>query len=125
MNDTLRSEAPIKSYRGAIARFLNSTEIDTRLLGMLGALTLIWVGFHFYGVIFNNFGAFLTPRSYVAFRCRLVPAFTNTIFKLFRLVGAHACSDASCGAFRFIVSTCAEVSQSAIVALVWYLFLLC
>ena len=30
---------------------------------MLGALTLIWVGFHFYGVIFNNFGAFLTPRN--------------------------------------------------------------
>ena len=30
---------------------------------MLGALALIWFGFHFYGVIFNNFGAFLTPRN--------------------------------------------------------------
>ena len=63
MNDTSKPEAPNETFRGAITRFLNSTEIDTRLLGMLGALTLIWVGFHFYGVIFNNFGAFLTPRN--------------------------------------------------------------
>ena len=63
MNDTSKPEGPTETFRGAIARFLNSTEIDTRLLGMLGALTLIWVGFHFYGVIFNNFGAFLTPRN--------------------------------------------------------------
>ena len=63
MNDTSKSEAPTENFRGAITRFLNSTEIDTRLLGMLGALTLIWVGFHFYGVIFNNFGACLTPRN--------------------------------------------------------------
>ena len=45
------------------ARFLKATEIDTRLLGMIGALALIWLGFHFYGVIFNDFGAFLTPRN--------------------------------------------------------------
>jgi len=63
MNDTLKSDVPTESHKGAIARFLHATEIDTRLLGMLGALTLIWVGFHFYGVIFNNFGAFLTPRN--------------------------------------------------------------
>jgi len=48
---------------GAIARFLKATELDTRLLGMLGALALIWIGFHFYGHFVNDFGAFLTPRN--------------------------------------------------------------
>ena len=48
---------------GPLTRFLRATEIDTRLLGMMGALLLIWLVFHFYGVIFNGFGAFLTPRN--------------------------------------------------------------
>lgn len=48
---------------GAFARFLRATEIDTRLLGMVGALALIWTGFHLYGQIVNDFGAFLTPRN--------------------------------------------------------------
>ncbi len=30
---------------------------------MYGALLLIWVGFHFYGVLVNDNGAFLTPRN--------------------------------------------------------------
>ncbi len=44
-------------------RFLRATEIDTRLLGMIGALLLIWLGFHFYGLAKFGFGAFLTPRN--------------------------------------------------------------
>lgn len=48
---------------GLVKRFLRATEIDTRLMGMIGALLAIWVGFHFYGVIFNGYGAFLTPRN--------------------------------------------------------------
>lgn len=44
-------------------RFLKATEIDTRLLGMAGALLAIWVGFHLYGAIFRDGGAFLTPRN--------------------------------------------------------------
>ena len=39
-------------------RFLAGTELDTRLLGMLGALALIWIGFQ---VISG--GIFLTPRN--------------------------------------------------------------
>jgi len=35
-------------HPGPIARFLRATEIDTRLLGMFGALLLIWIGFHVY-----------------------------------------------------------------------------
>jgi D-xylose transport system permease protein len=47
----------------AIVRFLRITEVDTRMLGMIGALLLIWVGFHLYGHFVNDFGAFLTPRN--------------------------------------------------------------
>ncbi|MCF1460135.1 sugar ABC transporter permease [Agrobacterium vitis] len=39
-------------------RFLNATEIDTRLMGMVIALLLIWFGFH----ILSD-GLFLTPRN--------------------------------------------------------------
>ena len=63
MSETPSSNAATESSKNAISKFLKATEIDTRLLGMLGALALIWFGFHFYGVIFNNFGAFLTPRN--------------------------------------------------------------
>jgi D-xylose transport system permease protein len=48
---------------GPVKRFLNATEIDTRLLGMMAALLLIWIVFHVYGIIFNGMGAFLTPRN--------------------------------------------------------------
>ncbi len=48
---------------GPITRFLRATEIDARLLGMIAALILIWVGFHVYGAMANGFGAFLTPRN--------------------------------------------------------------
>ncbi len=30
---------------------------------MIAALLLIWMGFHLYGQIVNDFGAFLTPRN--------------------------------------------------------------
>jgi D-xylose transport system permease protein len=41
-----------------LARFLRATELDTRLLGMIGALLLIWIGFHLL-----SGGLFLTPRN--------------------------------------------------------------
>ncbi|RST85085.1 sugar ABC transporter permease [Aquibium carbonis] len=43
---------------GPVARFLKATELDTRMLGMIAALLIIWLGFH----IFSN-GLFLTPRN--------------------------------------------------------------
>ena len=60
--NTSGSTAP-RPTKGPVARFLAATEIDTRLLGMIGALALIWVGFHLYGALVNGFGAFLTPRN--------------------------------------------------------------
>jgi D-xylose transport system permease protein len=64
MTNTLNtggSDAPVKKCH--MSRFIQSTELDTRLLGMLGALALIWFGFHIYGAVVNGFGAFLTPRN--------------------------------------------------------------
>lgn len=52
----LVEETPVRA-------FLRATEIDTRMLGMFGALILIWVGFEAYGEIYNGNGAFLTYRN--------------------------------------------------------------
>lgn len=54
---------PARTAEGLVARFFRATEIDTRLLGMVGALLLIWIGFHVYGDLVNGRGAFLTPRN--------------------------------------------------------------
>lgn len=43
---------------GILDRFLQATELDTRMLGMIGALLVIWIGFD----IFSG-GLFLTPRN--------------------------------------------------------------
>ncbi|MDR3470124.1 MAG: sugar ABC transporter permease [Devosia sp.] len=55
--------APVKTSSGVvnvgpIGRFLAATEIDTRMLGMVGALALVWVSFNFL-----SGGVFLTPRN--------------------------------------------------------------
>ncbi len=64
MNRDAALEVEGKSAKdGVIETFLLQTEIDTRLLGMISALALIWVGFHLYGAFVNGFGAFLTPRN--------------------------------------------------------------
>lgn len=57
------SDTPEDFKESAFVRFLRATEVDTRLLGMIFALLLIWVGFHFYGHFVNGYGAFLTPRN--------------------------------------------------------------
>lgn len=61
MTDTT-TNAPADRARttelGLVGRFLRDTEIDTRMLGMIGALLLIWVGLHIL-----SGGLFLTPRN--------------------------------------------------------------
>ena len=46
------------SALGPAGRFLKATELDTRMLGMIGALLLIWATFHIL-----SGGLFLTPRN--------------------------------------------------------------
>ena len=59
-SDPIPASRPGASHAqaGPIRQFLNATELDTRMLGMIGALALVWIGFH----IFSN-GVFLTPRN--------------------------------------------------------------
>lgn len=61
MSDTT-AQIPVDRARaselGPIARFLRDTELDTRMLGMVGALILIWLVFHAL-----SGGLFLTPRN--------------------------------------------------------------
>jgi len=62
MADTTTSSAPVEGARaselGPIGRFLKATELDTRMLGMVAALVLIWILLHFL-----SGGLFLTPRN--------------------------------------------------------------
>jgi len=60
---TDRSAEPAKAHESGIQRFLRATELDTRLLGMVGALVLIWVGFQIAGEIRTGNGVFMTPRN--------------------------------------------------------------
>jgi D-xylose transport system permease protein len=63
MTQPQTNTAQLPPDAGPITRFLRATEIDTRLLGMVGALVAIWIGFHFVGYLNNGQGAFLTPRN--------------------------------------------------------------
>jgi D-xylose transport system permease protein len=47
----------------ALRRLLRATEIDTRMLGMIAALALIWIGFNIYTWVQSGEGVFLTPRN--------------------------------------------------------------
>jgi len=55
---TLAAAHPSRFAQNPLQRFLIATELDTRLLGMVGALAIIWVGFHIL-----SGGLFLTPRN--------------------------------------------------------------
>lgn len=63
MTDTTHAPQTHGKEEGPIGRFLRATELDPRLIGMVGALLLIWVGFHLYGELFLGGGSFLTPRN--------------------------------------------------------------
>ena len=57
------STAHLVAVESPVKRFFRATEIDTRLLGMFGALILIWVGFQIFGQLWTGEGVFMTPRN--------------------------------------------------------------
>ena len=68
MAATDNTQNPAMEREGALTRFLRATEIDSRMLGMLGALLVIWVGFDLASAIVRGGdgllgGTFLTPRN--------------------------------------------------------------
>lgn len=54
---------PALAQEGPLRTILRATEVDTRLLGMVGALILIWVGFQIVGSWITGEGVFLTSRN--------------------------------------------------------------
>ena len=58
MSETARQLTDVAPQRRGFADLFRATEIDARLVGMLGALALIWIG-----VDLLSGGAFLTPRN--------------------------------------------------------------
>jgi D-xylose transport system permease protein len=57
-SNTPAADRARESELSPFGRFLKATELDIRMLGMVGALLLIWVGIHIL-----SGGLFLTPRN--------------------------------------------------------------
>src|SRR5262245_874812 len=53
-----REPRHLPSHNPPLARFFKATELDTRMLGMIGALAAIWIALHLL-----SGGLFLTPRN--------------------------------------------------------------
>jgi len=60
---TDKTSDPAIAQESAVQRFLRATELDTRLLGMVGALVLISVCFHLAGMWRTGNGIYLSPRN--------------------------------------------------------------
>jgi D-xylose transport system permease protein len=63
-----QTHGPALSEENAVRRFFRATELDTRMLGMVAALLVIWIGFDIYSGILRPGeglfgGSFLTPRN--------------------------------------------------------------
>ncbi len=93
----------------AIRRLLRATEVDTRMLGMIGALLLIWVGFHIYTVIVNGQGLFLTPRNLWNLSVQTSSIAVMATGMVLIIVMRHI--DLSVGAILGFVSTIIGVTQ--------------
>jgi D-xylose transport system permease protein len=63
------TQNPAMVQEGALTRFLRATEIDSRMLGMVCALLVIWIGFDIFSGLRAGRGeglfggSFLTPRN--------------------------------------------------------------
>ncbi|MEO6396285.1 MAG: sugar ABC transporter permease [Devosia sp.] len=63
------TEGPAAASENALRRFMRALEVDTRMLGMLAALLIVWVGFDIASGIMRPGsggllgGSFLTPRN--------------------------------------------------------------
>jgi D-xylose transport system permease protein len=88
---------------------MRATEVDTRLLGMIGALVLIWVGFHVYTIISDGEGLFLTPRNLWNLMVQTSSVAVMAAGMVLIIVMRHI--DLSVGAIVGFVSTIVGVTQ--------------
>ena len=63
MSSVAQTPGPRSAEEPLFRQMLRATEIDTRMIGMVAALALIWVGFHIYTFVQAGEGVFLTPRN--------------------------------------------------------------
>ena len=96
-----------------LRKLLRATEIDTRMIGMIAALALIWVTFHFYTVIATGEGVFLTPRNLWNLTVQTSSVAVMATGMVLVIVMRHI--DLSVGAIVGFVSTIVGVTQ------VWFL----
>ncbi len=97
----------------AIRRLLRATEIDTRMIGMIAALALIWVGFNVYTQISTGEGVFLTPRNLWNLTVQTSSIAVMATGMVLVIVMRHI--DLSVGSIVGFVSTIVGVTQ------VWFL----
>jgi len=63
MHETEFASDPGSARDGMIKQFIRVTEVDPRLIGMVIALGVIWIGFDIAGSLLNGVGLFMTPRN--------------------------------------------------------------
>jgi D-xylose transport system permease protein len=96
-----------------IRRLLRATEIDTRMIGMIAALALIWVGFNVYTWVQSGEGVFLTPRNLWNLTVQTSSIAVMATGMVLVIVMRHI--DLSVGSIVGFVSTIVGVTQ------VWFL----
>ena len=101
-----RSEVPDEPL---FKRLMRATEIDTRMIGMIAALALIWVGFHVYTYIQTGEGLFLTPRNLWNLTVQTSSIAVMATGMVLVIVMRHI--DLSVGAIVAFVSTIIGVTQ--------------
>ncbi len=105
--------------KGAIARFIEGTELDTRMLGMVAALFVIWIGFDIASGIIRPGagllgGTFLTPRNLWTLLVQTSPIAVMTTGMVLVIVMRHI--DLSVGSMLSLVAVAGAVLQVFILA---------
>lgn len=128
MSDHKPAAVPLgarQSEESALKRFFRATEVDTRMLGMLGALLLIWVAFHLL-----SDGRFLTPRNLWNLSVQTSSVAIMSTGMVLIIVTRHI--DLSVGSILGFVAMIMGVSQTGFLAdmfgsgspMIWFLALL-
>ena len=109
----MSSSAPVSTSTGPeeplLRRLMRATEVDTRMLGMIAAITLIWVGFHVYTYLQTGEGLFLTPRNLWNLTVQTASVAVMATGMVLVIVMRHI--DLSVGAIIAFVSTIVGVTQ--------------
>jgi D-xylose transport system permease protein len=108
------SANPALKEVGPIRKFFNATELDTRMLGMIGALLLIWCAFDVYsGILRPNTGlfggSFLTPRNLWTLLVQTSSIAVMTTGMVLIIVMRHI--DLSVGSMLSLIAVAAAVLQ--------------